>query len=46
VGQGTGRGRDIAWRIVVDKHHGDIQLEAVPSDTQFRVWLSATPAKT
>ena len=39
VGQGTGLGLDISWRIVVNKHHGDLQVESVPGDTRFRVWL-------
>jgi signal transduction histidine kinase len=39
VGQGTGLGLDITWRIVVNKHHGDVQLESVPGDTRFRVLL-------
>jgi signal transduction histidine kinase len=39
VGQGTGLGLDISWRIVVNKHHGDIQVESVPGDTRFRVRL-------
>ena len=38
-GEGTGLGLDISWRIVVNKHHGDIQLESVPGDTRFKVWL-------
>jgi signal transduction histidine kinase len=42
VGQGTGLGLDITWRIVVNKHHGDIQLESVPGDTRFRVRLPIT----
>jgi signal transduction histidine kinase len=46
VGQGTGLGLDITWRIVVNKHHGDIQLESVPGDTRFRVRLPITPANT
>ncbi len=36
VGEGTGLGLDIAWRIVVNKHHGDLQVESVPGDTRFR----------
>jgi signal transduction histidine kinase len=44
VGQGTGLGLDITWRIVVNKHHGDIQVESVPGDTQFRVLLPLSPA--
>ncbi len=42
VGQGTGLGLDIAWRIVVNKHHGDVQVESVPGDTRFRVRLPVT----
>jgi signal transduction histidine kinase len=39
VGQGTGLGLDVTWRIVVNNHHGDIQVESVPGNTQFRVRL-------
>jgi signal transduction histidine kinase len=39
VGEGTGLGLDISWRIVVKKHHGDLRVESVPGDTWFRVWL-------
>jgi signal transduction histidine kinase len=39
VGEGTGLGLDISWRIVVDKHHGDLSVESVPGDTRFRVRL-------
>jgi signal transduction histidine kinase len=42
VGEGTGLGLDISWRIVVNKHHGDIAVESVPGDTRFRVWLPIT----
>ncbi|WNI19431.1 ATP-binding protein [Actinacidiphila sp. ITFR-21] len=42
VGEGTGLGLDISWRIVVNKHHGDLQLESVPGDTRFRVRLPLT----
>ena len=41
VGQGTGLGLAITWRIVVTKHHGDLQVESVPGNTQFRVRLPA-----
>jgi len=44
VGQGTGLGLDITWRIVVNKHHGDIGVESVPGDTRFRVRLPVTSA--
>jgi signal transduction histidine kinase len=43
VGEGTGLGLDISWRIVVNKHHGDIAVESVPGDTRFRVRLPVTP---
>ena len=42
VGQGTGLGLDITWRIVVNKHHGDVQVDSVPGDTRFRVRLPVT----
>jgi signal transduction histidine kinase len=38
-GQGTGLGLDISWRIVVNKHHGDIRVESAPGDTRFQVRL-------
>jgi len=42
VGQGTGLGLDISWRIVVTRHHGDLKVQSVPGDTRFRVWLPLT----
>ena len=42
VGQGTGLGLDISWRIVVSRHHGDLKVQSVPGDTRFRVWLPVT----
>jgi signal transduction histidine kinase len=42
VGEGTGLGLDISFRIVVNKHHGEINLESSPGDTRFRVWLPLT----
>lgn len=42
VGQGTGLGLDISWRIVVNKHHGNLEVESVPGDTRFRVLLPLT----
>jgi signal transduction histidine kinase len=42
VGQGTGLGLDISWRIIANKHHGGISVESVPGDTRFRVWLPLT----
>ncbi len=43
VGEGTGLGLDISWRIVVKKHHGDLRVESVPGDTRFQVRLPLTP---
>jgi signal transduction histidine kinase len=43
VGEGTGLGLDISYRIVVKKHHGDIRVESRPGDTRFRVILPITP---
>ena len=39
MGKGTGLGLDIAWRIVVGRHHGDIRLDSEPGDTRFQVIL-------
>jgi signal transduction histidine kinase len=38
-GEGTGLGLDISWRIVVNKHHGDLSVISQPGDTRFRVRL-------
>lgn len=42
VGEGTGLGLDISWRIVVNKHHGALRVESVPGDTRFQVFLPLT----
>ena len=42
VGEGTGLGLDISYRIIVNKHHGDIRVASVPGDTRFRVILPVT----
>ena len=39
VGQGTGLGLDVSWRVVVNRHHGDLQLHSRPGDTRFQVRL-------
>jgi signal transduction histidine kinase len=39
-GKGTGLGLDIARRIVVERHGGDLSVESVPGDTRFSVRLS------
>jgi signal transduction histidine kinase len=46
VGQGTGLGLDISYRIVVGRHHGDLKVESVPGDTRFGVWLPVTASDT
>ncbi len=38
-GKGTGLGLDIARRIVVERHGGELSLESVPGDTRFIVRL-------
>ncbi len=39
VGKGTGLGLDTAYRIVVTRHHGDIQVHSEPGNTRFQVRL-------
>ncbi|MFF9458905.1 ATP-binding protein [Streptomyces flaveolus] len=43
VGEGTGLGLDIAWRIVVGRHRGSLRVHSVPGDTRFQVRLPAAP---
>ncbi|MDX1884525.1 ATP-binding protein [Mycolicibacterium sp. 120270] len=38
-GEGTGLGLDLAWRIVVEKHGGNISVQSRPGDTRFIVVL-------
>ncbi|MEV0642749.1 ATP-binding protein [Streptomyces sp. NPDC050619] len=45
VGEGTGLGLDISWRIVVNKHHGSLHVESEPGDTRFQVLLPLTAAE-
>jgi len=42
VGQGTGLGLDVSWRIVVKRHGGDLRVTSVPGDTRFEVRLPLT----
>ncbi|HET9007959.1 MAG TPA: ATP-binding protein [Actinomycetes bacterium] len=42
VGQGTGLGLDISYRIVVGRHGGDLTVESEPGDTRFIVRLPLT----
>lgn len=39
VGKGTGLGLDIARRIVVERHHGQITIDSRPGETILRVQL-------
>ena len=39
VGKGTGLGLDIARRIVVERHHGQISIDSRPGETVLRVEL-------
>ncbi|RZK85233.1 MAG: cyclic nucleotide-binding domain-containing protein [Rhodococcus sp. (in: high G+C Gram-positive bacteria)] len=43
VGEGTGLGLDISWRIVVKKHRGDLRVESEPGDTRFQVRIPIEP---
>ena len=44
-GEGTGLGLDLAWRIVAEKHHGNLRVESKPGDTRFIILLPlAAPA--
>jgi signal transduction histidine kinase len=38
-GEGTGLGLDLAWRIVIEKHHGNVQVESEPGNTRFIIEL-------
>ncbi|MCW2593384.1 MAG: histidine kinase with cyclic nucleotide-binding domain [Mycobacterium sp.] len=44
-GEGTGLGLDLAWRIVAQKHHGNIRVESNPGDTRFIVVLPLVAPK-
>jgi signal transduction histidine kinase len=39
VGQGTGLGLDVSFRVVVSRHGGDLRLVSEPGDTHFQVRL-------
>ncbi len=42
VGQGTGLGLDVAWRIVTQRHGGVLEVRSSPGDTRFVVRLPLT----
>jgi signal transduction histidine kinase len=46
VGQGTGLGLDISWRIIVTRHHGDLRAVSVPGDTRMQVRLPFADTQT
>ena len=39
VGQGTGLGLDVSWRIVVSRHGGDLRVVSRPGSTRFQARL-------
>jgi len=39
VGQGTGLGLDISYRVVTQRHGGDLRVVSRPGDTRFLVRL-------
>jgi signal transduction histidine kinase len=44
VGKGTGMGLDVTWRIVVQRHGGDLRVDSRPGETKFLVRLPIAPA--
>jgi signal transduction histidine kinase len=39
LGEGTGLGLHLAWRIIVHRHGGQLQVVSAPRDTRFIVTL-------
>ncbi len=39
LGEGTGLGLHLAWRIVVHRHNGHLRVSSQPRDTRFQVTL-------
>jgi signal transduction histidine kinase len=46
VGKGTGLGLDVSYRVIVNRHHGDVQVQSQPGDTRFLVFLPTTESET
>jgi signal transduction histidine kinase len=44
VGKGTGLGLDIAYRTIVQRHKGNLEVLSEPGNTRFVVSLPLTPA--
>jgi signal transduction histidine kinase len=42
VGEGTGLGLDISYRVIVQRHGGDLRVRSHPGDTCFQVRLPVT----
>jgi signal transduction histidine kinase len=42
VGEGTGLGLDISYRVVTQRHGGDLKVVSQPGDTRFQVRLPLT----
>jgi signal transduction histidine kinase len=45
VGQGTGLGLDVSYRIVVSRHGGDLRVQSRPGETRFQVLLPLAEAR-
>jgi signal transduction histidine kinase len=43
IGKGTGLGLDIAWRIIVGRHGGELRIDSEPGDTRFIAVLPHRP---
>ena len=39
VGEGTGLGLDISYRVITQRHGGDLKVVSQPGDTRFQVRL-------
>jgi signal transduction histidine kinase len=44
VGRGTGLGLDVSYRVIVNRHHGDVAVHSEPGETRFQVFLPTTEA--